>query len=369
MKYDELKQNALCLNIINTISHQFKTPLHTISTLVYLLNEDEELSKSTKLKLDIIKNNCMHLSNITEDLSGIFGQKKSSEKDNHETINIATLLKKTSFSYSSNLNKNAIILDSVPKYNGVLYGNKTILKQIINTVLANTLSYTTNGVITIAASLEKTTADVADLTIKISDSEYGVDTSARQSIYTNAIIKESISDKSFNLSLTLLRKSIASCNGTLIKIPSDTENSFVFKIPLEYKYSVNFSYYMSGKTATKSAAILLVEDNKVNQRLTQNLLLKHGYRCDVADNGKEAIEKVVTNTYDLVLMDIMMPVMDGFEATTKIRKLNNSLPIIALTAKTGREIREFGFDGVVDKPFSIDTFFEKIESHTKKRVS
>lgn len=106
--------------------------------------------------------------------------------------------------------------------------------------------------------------------------------------------------------------------------------------------------------------LLLVEDNKLNQRLIESSLKRYGYEIDVADNGAEGVEKCKKNKYDVVLMDIMMPVMDGFEATTAIRKLSSgkTLPIIALTANVLNADREkclsYGMNEYISKPFSIE---------------
>lgn len=113
-----------------------------------------------------------------------------------------------------------------------------------------------------------------------------------------------------------------------------------------------------------SFTILLVEDNVLNQKLICLNLVKFGYSIDIANNGKEALDMVKKNRYDLIIMDLMMPVMDGLEATTEIRKyesdLSYSTPIIGLTANTFDSDREkclqHGMDEYMAKPFELDLF-------------
>ncbi|TCO10962.1 response regulator [Natronoflexus pectinivorans] len=114
----------------------------------------------------------------------------------------------------------------------------------------------------------------------------------------------------------------------------------------------------------KNLSLLLVEDNILNQKLIFLNLTKFGFSIDVANNGLEAVDKVNQHRYDLILMDLMMPVMDGFEATIKIREMEEikgiHTPIIGLTANTFDADREkcmsIGMDEYMSKPFDIEVF-------------
>lgn len=119
---------------------------------------------------------------------------------------------------------------------------------------------------------------------------------------------------------------------------------------------------------SKNYSILLVEDNKLNQAVVKYTLKRFGYDIDVANNGLEAIEKFKNGNYDFILMDIMMPEMDGIEATKIIRSLekHEHIPIIALTAdimvSNEDKCMENGMDGHLTKPFEIDNLFKVLES-------
>ncbi len=119
----------------------------------------------------------------------------------------------------------------------------------------------------------------------------------------------------------------------------------------------------------KSLKILLVEDNLLNQKLICLTLSKYGFQIDLADNGAKALTKLESNDYDLILMDIMMPVMDGLETTRQIRvnerAMNQHLPIIGPTANTMDSDRhrclEAGMDEYLVKPFDVSEFFRVLE--------
>lgn len=119
---------------------------------------------------------------------------------------------------------------------------------------------------------------------------------------------------------------------------------------------------------TKNYSILLVEDNKLNQTVVKFTLKRYGYDIDIANNGIEAVEKFKGNKYDFILMDIMMPEMDGIEATKNIRELEkeNRIPIIALTADimvaNEEKCLESGMDAHIAKPFEIDNLFRVLEN-------
>jgi CheY-like chemotaxis protein len=120
--------------------------------------------------------------------------------------------------------------------------------------------------------------------------------------------------------------------------------------------------------------VLLAEDVKLNQMLTQKLLARSGYQIDIAENGIEAIEALKNAEYDVILMDVQMPEMDGIEATKQIRLLPNakkSVPIIALTAQadvnTEDELRAAGMDDYISKPINFDILFSKLSALAAKR--
>ncbi len=107
--------------------------------------------------------------------------------------------------------------------------------------------------------------------------------------------------------------------------------------------------------------VLIVEDNKINQMITQKMLEKRGISCNIIDNGEDAIEDVKINNYDLILMDVHLPGINGTEATSEIRKFNSQIPIVALTAISLNENREmllsYGMNEVITKPFEPEHFY------------
>lgn len=134
--------------------------------------------------------------------------------------------------------------------------------------------------------------------------------------------------------------------------------------------SVNTDSNMTG-----SGHILLVEDIRPNQMIAMSLLKRRGYTCDLAQNGEEAVQMVADNDYDLVLMDLSMPVMNGFEATKRIREMpgeKGRLPIVALSANDVPDDRDYcfeiGMQDFIGKPINVSVFYRTIEKYLGVKV-
>jgi CheY-like chemotaxis protein len=118
------------------------------------------------------------------------------------------------------------------------------------------------------------------------------------------------------------------------------------------------------ESVLRNKKVLVVEDNRINQMITKKMLENKGMSCNIIDNGEAAIESVRNNTYDLILMDVHLPGINGTIATKKIRQFNTTTPIIAITAISLDENREmllsFGMNDVITKPFTPEDFYATI---------
>ena len=134
-------------------------------------------------------------------------------------------------------------------------------------------------------------------------------------------------------------------------------------------------YHQTNYKSLGHRKILVVDDIEMNQQLAKHIMQSWGFTVDVAANGKEAVEKVEKNSYDLVLMDIQMPEMDGYEATRSIRKMDNAekrdVPIIAMTAHAmsgeAEKCKNAGMNDYISKPFDIKNLHSKIISALKQK--
>ena len=176
-----------------------------------------------------------------------------------------------------------------------------------------------------------------------------------------------------------ITKSLIELHNSSIYVESEIGKGSIFKFTIEFELSDQkiLSSLHEISTASLNATILVVDDNQINRILAKKVLSKWGIKVDFAENGAIALEQVKNTVYDVVLMDLQMPEMDGFEATKAIRKLEGdyyrNLPIIALTAsivgKEKEKIYASGMNDYVMKPFVPSVLYSKINSFLKKTVN
>jgi CheY-like chemotaxis protein len=174
------------------------------------------------------------------------------------------------------------------------------------------------------------------------------------------------------LGLSIVKKIVGLFNSK-IELSSELGKGSKFSFNVTFKIDkeklVNTDQKKTGKIVplNQGYKILVAEDNKINQIVTKNLLKKANFICDVVENGLECVNAFKNNEYDLILMDINMPVMNGNQATQEIRKQNPNIPIIALTAADIDEVRKnfgsIGYNGIITKPFDNCEFFQIINTH------
>ncbi|NNG10231.1 MAG: response regulator, partial [Arenibacter sp.] len=163
-------------------------------------------------------------------------------------------------------------------------------------------------------------------------------------------------------------KSIVEAMGSEVAIDSETGLGSRFYFDLNLKFATNQELEQASfkkEHQLKGKRILLVEDNQINVMVGKQILEKANLDVDVAYDGLEAVEKVREKEYDAVLMDIQMPLMDGYTAAKEIRKFNTTIPILALSASVFMEVKskilESGMNGFIFKPFDPNGLLDKIE--------
>jgi signal transduction histidine kinase/CheY-like chemotaxis protein len=221
----------------------------------------------------------------------------------------------------------------------VVMGDKVRLHQIILNLLGNALKFTTKGKITVSVSLLSEDEEKVDLKFAITDTGIGIAEDELEYIFENFQQATNSSSRIFGgtgLGLGISKQLIEKQGGT-ISVTSKINEGTTFSFTLSFKKTST-----EIKTETmdleldkenRVVKVLVVEDIKLNQLLMKIILDDFNFKYEIAENGKIAIEKLETESYDIILMDLQMPEMNGFEATEHIRKtMNSTIPIIALTA-------------------------------------
>lgn len=354
------------------MAHEIRTPLHQVTGFIDLLDQTD-LNKEQRAFVKLLKSSAQGLMTVINDVldySKLEAGKMKIESIPYEPLSVleGCLAAVRASCEEKNL---YLTMDWNKKIPFKVIGDPNRLRQILLNILSNAVKFTTNGGIHVQAlltSLDATTTPQDTETASmikfiVTDSGMGI-SKKHQGIIFNQYQQGSVSvARNFGgtgLGLSICKLLIGTMGG-YIGVESEIGHgtSFWFTLPLQLPKDdgddpVEESLDASNRSE-RGLHILIAEDNKVNQKLLASMLKRMGHTWDLAENGKVAIERVETTTYDVVLMDIQMPVMDGLEATRRIRSLGYSdLPILGLTASVSRsDFTELGFNDWLPKPIPM----------------
>ena len=360
---------------LSTVSHELRTPLNAINGIAHLLLEE----KPKKTQMDYLSSLQFSAEYLTKFINEILEINKiDSEKVEIEytRFDLKKLLRniQNSLKQLALANNNSFKLEideSIPDY---LIGDPTKLSQIILNLINNALKFTADGEVTVIANLKKVTDEKATLYFEVTDTGIGIPEDKLLSVFdsfSQGSIEVNRKYGGTGLGLTIVKKLIEILDGQIkLKSIVGEGSTFSFKLqflissePLELEIKPKVNY--DSKLVNKK--ILLVEDNKINQMISKKMLEKKGIYCTIIDSGEDAIEIAKSNTFDMILMDVHLPGINGTIATQKIRTFDTNTPIIALTAISLDENREmllsFGMNDVITKPFIPEEFYTVIAEY------
>jgi CheY-like chemotaxis protein len=264
-------------------------------------------------------------------------------------------------------------VDIDPRLDKKVTGDPTRTSQVINNLVHNAVKFTKTGSVTLSIAVDSAEQDHITLTVKVTDTGIGIAPEKQGLIFDRFTQADSSTSRSYGgtgLGLAITKK-ILELQGVSLKLQSEPGKGSQFYFTQTFPASKEAIgegrdlFPASGREQLlRGIHILLVEDNPLNVLVAQTMLENNGAVVDVAINGVEALEKLNPQLHSLVLMDLHMPVMDGYEATALLRKRGETLPIIALTASTPKEVESeafaAGLNDVVVKPFSPDELYRVI---------
>lgn len=258
-----------------------------------------------------------------------------------------------------------------PRIPKVLVGDPVRLHQIILNLISNAVKFTNKGKITVSVNLCSEDEESATIEFSVTDTGIGIPDSKIKNIFEN--FQQANSDTSrlyggTGLGLAIV-KQLVEPQGGVITVSSEINKGSTFSFKLAFqKTQANAELDIrieERDEEIKNINVLVVEDIPLNQLLMKTLLDDFGFGCDIAGNGKIALEKLAANQYDIILMDLQMPEMNGFEATEHIRTIMKSeIPIIALTADVTTvdvtKCKEVGMNDYIAKPVDERVLYSKI---------
>ena len=357
---------------LSTVSHELRTPLNAINGISHILLEDKPKASQIEYLKSLKFSGNYLLTYINEIL-----EINRIESNNIEIENINFNFKELIHNIQNSLkehaseNENDFIMTIDPKIPESLIGDPTKLSQIFINLINNALKFTKRGSVSVIAQLLKNENGKSKIHFEVSDTGIGIPEEKQEQIFESFAQGSVEINRKYGgtgLGLTIVKKLISLMGGE-IKVNSKVNEGSTFYFDLEFKngdviVSKNLSNIIDNKVFIKKK-VLLVEDNKINQMITKKILEKKQMIVEICETGEDAIDMVRDNKYDLVLMDVHLPGINGTIATSEIRKFDNSTIIIALTAISLNENREmlmsYGMNDVITKPFNPDNFYKTIE--------
>lgn len=361
---------------LSTVSHELRTPLNAINGITYLLLQEKP--KASQLNyLKSLEFSGSYLLNFINDILEI--NRLESDKIQVEKINfnLKELIENITASFNefiheNNTNCHLTIDSSISEY---LKGDPTKLSQIVINLLNNAIKFSKNGDVWFTIENIEESDETIKLHFEIKDNGIGIPQEKQEAIFdsfSQGSVEINRTYGGTGLGLSIVKK-ILELMGSTIHLSSESGKGSTFTFELLFdkgQKEVLKSAPMTIVNSENKKVILLVEDNKINQMITQKMLENKGISCVIVDSGEEAIENVKTNQYDLILMDVHLPSMSGTDATTVIRTFDNKTPIIALTAISLNENKEtllsFGMNEVITKPFEPDHFYSVVFEYLAK---
>ncbi|MCX8027837.1 MAG: ATP-binding protein [Thermodesulfovibrionales bacterium] len=357
------------------MSHEIRTPMNSIVGMVELTLQ-KPLDNETRQNLNIIKsasNTLLEIINDILDLSKIESGKMEIEQ---KTFNILRLLeeirllfekpaKEKNLAFTVNIDKN------LPEY---LLGDRVRIKQILINLIGNAIKFTKEGSVSVDVKCIEKTQDKCNIVFTVKDTGIGIPKEKQSAIFEPFVQVDGSTTRKYGgtgLGLNICKK-LAEMMGGKITLQSEVNrgSTFIFELTLNISKKIQEDEQTTiQQILDMPLKILVVEDNDFNQIVISRLLSKRGHEVILANNATQALEILKKQSVDIVLMDIMLPDIDGVELTRLIRKdasgvLNPSVPIIATTANVMKEdVRNYldaGMDGFISKPISSENLYSVI---------
>lgn len=360
------------------ISHEIRTPINGIAGIAGLLSQNQNLEERTTY-LQAIRHSAENLKVIINDILDLASIESGKLKFEKIAFNLTDLIPSliSTFSYQASEKKLALQYTIDESLNKVLLGDPVRLNQILINLISNAVKFTHAGSIVVSCKQIREQKNTCLISISVKDTGVGIPGEKLTTIFESfSQADESVTRRYGGTGLGLtIAKQLTELQKGKIEVESKEHVGSVFTVTIPYgigkakKVSkLPFQNKVdSNQFILLNLRILLVEDNDINRLYAKSILETWKCKTDIAENGLIAIEKLKYNVYDAILMDVQMPVMDGYEATKVIRRMADpvkSIPIIALTANATKVDVEkclaAGMNDYLAKPFAPEDLYEKL---------
>ncbi|WP_183574722.1 ATP-binding protein [Mucilaginibacter sp. X5P1] len=368
---------------LSVMSHEIRTPMNAVIGFTHLLIHQDPKPEQVEF-LNFLKFSAENLLVLINDILDF--NKIEAGKIEFESVDfsIKDLISNTRLSLLQKANEKDIKIKLMLDQDlpNALIGDPVRLGQILTNLISNAVKFTNSGKVTITASLAQHDNDHSTIDFEVADTGIGIMPDKLDYIFDSFSQASSDTTRKFGgsgLGLTITKR-LLQLQGSDIYVKSEYGKGSEFTFSLTFKNSskrinniLNSDEFYSLKSL-KGTKLLIAEDNLINVILAKEFMKQWDVDCDVAENGEIALMLVKTNNYDMVLMDLQMPEMDGYQTTIAIRELEGEkykkLPILALTASAMLDIQDqaftVGMNDYISKPFNPNELHRKIAAYSNK---
>lgn len=359
------------------ISHEIRTPINGIAGLAHLLHQNLQ-SEDMSSYLRAIQHSADNLKVIINDILDLSAIESGKLKFEQIAFNLHDLLPPliNTFSYQAKEKNLKLSYELDPKLNSILLGDPVRLNQILINLIGNSVKFTNAGSITVRCTADLMQRKLCWVRIEVIDTGVGIHPEKLTTIFESFSQADASVTRRYGgtgLGLTIVRQLVELQNGK-ISVESREHQGSTFRVIIPYAIGkANALKAMASNTLKdtehpgKNMRVLLVEDNDINRLYAKSILKNWQSETETAENGLVAIEKLKSANFDVVLMDVQMPVMDGYETTKAIRQMDmpkSATPIIALTANATKidvdKCLAAGMNDFLPKPFTPDDLYRKL---------
>lgn len=355
-----------------------RTPLYGVIGITnIILDEHKELNNSPHLKS--LKFSAKYLLSLVNDILQINKIEEKKIVLENLIFNLSDEINTicNSVEYIADKNNNKLIVEIDTEIPEFLIGDKLRLSQIIMNLVSNALKFTKNGEVIISADLKNVSDTIYNIEFKVKDNGIGIPKEHQGKIFDKFVQIERREEdyQGTGLGLSIVSSLIELFKSEIhLESEENVGTTFSFTIGFEFNEEKSREIINNIEVDLSSSYvynILVVEDNKINQMVTKKIIQNSNLNCTIVDDGYAALVALEREHFDLILMDINMPLINGFDTTKKIREKGIQIPVIALTAFDKQEVSEeaiaAGMNDILIKPFEPTKLYQIISNQIIKK--